>query len=138
MAAAAPLLPYISAFASVASAVSSFSAGDDAREQSSIEAQKERNRATAEARIRRQDAESLKKRQRGSFAASGVRVNTGTPLLLQADSLQAGEEDALNILNNSIFEVGTINATGQAARDRKRSEGFNTLLTGGVTFANSF
>lgn len=78
--------------------------------------------------------------QRSGFGASGVLVDTGSPLDIVLDTAEQGEFDALTIRHNAAMEVwGYGNqeaesiANASLYRSTKRSPGFaagTTLLTG--------
>jgi hypothetical protein len=63
--------------------------------------------AKAEETRVRKSAEKLKGTQRAAFAASGVELGTGSPLLVLADTAREAEIEALTVRNR-----GEIKATG--------------------------
>lgn len=86
-----------------------------------------------------QQAKDLIGRQRASFAAQGVEVNTGTPADIQADTAALGALDAEIIRENAAreffaFRLQEINLQEQAAVTKIAAKGAarSTLITGGL------
>ena len=93
-------------------------------------------RADKEAGDHRRTIEVLKGEQRTGFAASGVKVDTGSALDAVVDTAKWGEYDAQTILYNGAVEKAgydqkAYNSSASAAmlRNTKRS---STLAAGGV------
>ena len=83
--------------------------------------------------------------QRATQAASGLDVNSGTALDLQAETAGFGTADALTIRSNAIrqawgFEVGAVNDLNSASASRAagRNAATGTLLTTGAQVAGMY
>lgn len=105
----------------------------------------------AEARGRIEEANhrlkvaQMKSSQRAALGASGAEVNTGSAALLQQDTMEMGELDALTIRSNAQreawgYRAGASNsrAQGQLDRMRGKSNAMGTLLTGGSQVAGQW
>lgn len=105
----------------------------------------------AEARGRIEEANhrlkvaQMKSSQRAAQGASGAEVNTGSAALLQQDTMEMGELDALTIRSNAQreawgYRAGASNsrAQGQLDRMRGKSNAMGTLLTGGSQVAGQW
>lgn len=100
----------------------------------------------------RQDAKGLVGSQRAAAAASGVEVNDGSALDVQADTAALGELDATTIANNAAREALGYKAQasgyrqqgiyeGLAARNQAgalKTAGYSTLLTGAANVASQY
>ncbi len=91
---------------------------------------------TEEFRIRR-GAEKLKGKQRVAFAASGVDIGTGSPLLVLADTARQAEIDAMTVrTRGAIEEAGfkeqavTKRYSGKQAYKAGKTGAFATILSG--------
>lgn len=73
-------------------------------------------RGAQEAETQREKVQQMIGKQRAAFGASGLQVNTGTALLIQEDTAELGELDALTIENNAEREAQAL---------RMRSENFS-------------
>ncbi len=71
--------------------------------------------------------------QRAGYGASGVDVNEGTPLEVQADTERIGELDALTIQANTSRRVNSLNLAASASRASKT----NPFLAAGSTILTS-
>jgi hypothetical protein len=90
--------------------------------------------------------------QRAAFAANGVDVGSGSPLVVAEDTDALGELDALTIRNNAEreaygYEVNANNYTNQSEldsvqgdlyRSAGQSNAFGTLLSGGGRVSESW
>ena len=102
----------------------------------------------AEDALRRGDVEESRHRlqvrrllgtQRARQGASGVDINSGSPLAVALDTVSLGEMDAMTIRNNAAreafgYRVQAENelARGKQARRQSRFKIGSTLLTGGA------
>jgi len=91
---------------------------------------------TDEATLRR-NAESFKGKQRAGFAASGVDIGVGTPLLVIADTARQAEIEAMTVRNRAEIEATGHTASAQSKRfagDRALASGkagaSSTILSG--------
>lgn len=111
----------------------------------------ERMAKDAEARGRIEEANhrlkvaQMKSSQRARQGATGAEVNTGSAALLQQDTAEMGELDALTIRSNARreawgYRVGATNSRAQGELDkmRGRSNAAGTLLTGGSQVAGQW
>lgn len=111
----------------------------------------ERMAKDAEARGRIEEANhrlkvaQMKSSQRARQGATGAEVNTGSAALLQQDTAEMGELDALTIRSNARreswgYRVGATNSRAQGKLDkmRGRSNAAGTLLTGGSQVAGQW
>lgn len=71
--------------------------------------------------------------QRAGYGASGVDVNEGTPLEVQADTERIGELDALTIQANTSRKVNSLQTAASASRASKT----NPFLAAGSTILTS-
>lgn len=128
----------------VLSSVGILSAGkaesDTARAESKFalaQAQQEAVRTAEEERLQRQRARKLIGTQKAQFAASGVDISSGTPLLVMADTLLQSEEDVAAIRAGGAARIQTFERKAQTFREigkaARTGAGFkagSTLLTG--------
>lgn len=70
---------------------------------------------------------ALMGRQRAGFAASGVDVNTGSPLDVQADTARFGQLNQLTIRNNAAREAWGYTASANLAT--AQSKNYDTAAT---------
>ena len=87
----------------------------------------------------------MKSSQRAKQGATGAEVNTGSAALLQQDTAEMGELDALTIRSNAQreawgYRAGATNSRAQGKLDkmRGRSNAVGTLLTGGSQVAGQW
>jgi len=92
--------------------------------------------------LRRAGAE-LKSRQRASFGASGVDVNSGSAAAIQQDTSNLTNIDALRIRQSVDSNVQSLNnkakivqSEGRAAFRAGRAGMYSSLLSGGARFAS--
>lgn len=104
------------------------------------EATRIRNKGTEEEMRHREQVAQLTSRQRAAQAASGVDIDSGSPLQIQEDAELMGELDALRIRSNFSDEArvrddqaGLTRAQGKAAR----AAGNNAKSAGDAVFMNS-
>lgn len=86
----------------------------------------------------------LKGQQRVAYAAQGIDPNTGSAAQVQGDTERFTELDALMVKNNAWkeawgYKMDALNSQGKAAFALSSSKyaANNTLLTGGLQFANT-
>ncbi len=104
--------------------VSSLRAGAVEREQANVEsafaeaqASQEEARAADEEKRRRQAAAKLTSTQRARFAAQGIDISTGTPLLVVAETLLASQEDVEAIRETGRAKAKTFRVQAHTFRD---------------------
>ena len=108
-----------------------------------LQAESAVNRGTQEANKVRALGRRVVSSQRAAFAASGIEVDSGTALDLQAESIGLAAQDAEVVKTNAYREawghrLEASNLTGQAAITAATGKvnAANTLLTGGLGALN--
>jgi len=93
----------------------------------------------------REKGSQVKGAQRASYAASGVQVDTGSPLDILASTDLEVERDAAMIQYNSAMEAGAARqqgglyrAAGRTAKSGSLLRSGSTLLTGGSKLAMQY
>lgn len=83
--------------------------------------------------------------QRAASGASGVQINTGSPLAILTDTAALGSVDALTIRENTAREANAhrnqaslYGAEASNASRRGKSSAFSTVLTSGATLADRY
>jgi hypothetical protein len=101
------------------------------------QASQEGLREAEQERLIRKSAKELQGRQRAAAAASGVRVGTGTPLLIQADTLLTAEEDIATLKANTDVaksrfrsSAQTFKEIGKSRRTASRFKAGSSVLSG--------
>lgn len=92
----------------------------------------------------RRGVEEMASRQRASFGASGVIVDTGSAEAIQRDTYTLGEIDARRVRETFIDEADALDdramlnrMQGKASAREGRSALLTSVLTGGAQFAQS-
>jgi hypothetical protein len=122
-----PAAPAIAAWAAVAgAAISGYSAYQSGQSQkkaskynadmAEMKALDASHRGATEAAAKRDHARKIGASQAANMAASGVRIDSGTPLSLLTETAGLGQLDALTSLNNAQREAWGYG--GQATLDR--------------------
>lgn len=108
-----------------------------------VEARQAEISALDQIRIRRRQAQQDVGRQRASFAASGVAVDEGSPLLAYAETVANAEMDVAAIRERASLDAwrarmsGTIkSSTARSLASATRTSAGFDLLTTGVKFAD--
>lgn len=83
--------------------------------------------------------------QRAGLAASGVDINSGSPLAILMDTQALGEQDAQTLSKNAAreaegksFEASNLRYQGKVARRNGTSGAVSSLLTTGATVADKW
>lgn len=116
--------------------------------QQEIEAARTREAGVEAENEQRRRAAELLSRQRAQLAATGVDIESGSPLLLQEDTETLGEADALRIRRNFQTRADSLEqgaevtrAQGEARRSSLVSQGRGafqqSLLAAGASFIGS-
>ena len=134
MAAAAAVIGLV---VSVASAGVAYHQSQQAAEAREDEKDRIEDMAKRDAEIHMEESEKLTAKQRALFAASGVKVDEGSPLAVIAQSQADAEEERQEILKGYGFRGDAL----QTDADRIRTSGYatagGTLLGGVANYAAS-
>lgn len=108
-----------------------------------LEAEEATSRGNREANRVRAKGRAVRGSQRAALAGQGVDVGTGTAADLQLETDTLSEMDALTVQNNAWreawgyrAEASNLRYQGRFARLGAKTQARNTLLTGGVRFAD--
>lgn len=103
------------------------------------QAQEVRNQGNEAENAHRQRVAELVSKQRAQLGASGVSLDSGSPLQLQEDAYTLGEADALRIRGNYTDKVNSLNTEatltreqGKYAKSAGRNAAIGSLLKGGA------
>ena len=95
-------------------------------------------RGQEEERKTREKTRQLIGRQRSIFGAAGLQTDSGTPLLVQEDTAEIGELDALTVRNNSEREAHALrfraeNFEANARMNSFAADGISPGMAGATT-----
>jgi hypothetical protein len=105
-------------------------ARDDARDQMKLQAQRD-------AEIHMRDTEKLTSKQRALYAASGVKVDDGSPLAVILASQADAEEERQAIAQGYGYRTDALGKDANAIRTTGYLNTAGTLLGGAATYASS-
>jgi len=91
-------------------------------------------RGASEAAAKRDRARRIAAQQAEGMAASGVDINSGTPLALLTETAGLGELDALTTVNNARREAWGYQTQGTLDRYQGKMAGRSGVLNAGGTF----
>ena len=94
------------------------------------QAAQEEARTADEVLRRRRAAAKLASTQRTRFAAAGIDISTGTPLLVVAETLLDAQEDVEAIRETGFAKAKTFRDFGRQAVRTSRIQAGSSLLTG--------
>lgn len=122
---------------SVVSAGAAYHQSQQAADAREDEKDRMKEMAQRDAEIHREESAKLTAKQRALFAASGVKVDEGSPLAVIAKSQADAEEERQEILRGYGFRADAL----QTDADRIRTSGYatagGTLLSGVANYAAS-
>lgn len=119
--------------AAVASGVQSYQAGKAQKEQADADASAREGASRVEAERIRKITERQRASARAALAGSGVNVDQGTALDIDADINQRGEQDALTAILQGTYDARSLRAGGRMAA----MQGRNALVVGGLEAGSS-
>lgn len=121
------------------------------RQVGEVNAAEAKNQATrvSNAGVKQENAQrrataELASRQKASLGAKGVQVDSGSAQALQADTIELGNLDAMQIRENARIQSDSINRQGiqdqwkaNAEADQTRAAGKDALIGGGLNAAST-
>jgi hypothetical protein len=142
----------VSIISTVASMASSAKQGQQQQQQANYQAAQASADANAERQVAQVNAEKIRRAARkqqssarSALAASGVMADAGTPLMIQGDIIEGGEQDALTELLTGVrkgqrldIEASGLRSFGANAVARGYSQGAGTLLAQGGQMASKY
>ncbi len=130
------VLAGLSALSAVSSIAGGISANKEAGKQAELAALQAEQRATEQERVsfkqsqaELEEADSLSRRQKVAFLASGVDL-AGSPLLVMEETRRKGAENAEEILKSGEYGATASRAEGRATASQLRASGRQALLGG--------
>ena len=96
-----------------------------------------KKQAKRDAEVLSENAEILKKKQIAAYAASGVRVDVGSPLAVIEESQRKAEEERSAILEGYGNRGDTLSTEASRIRVGGYSGAASTLLSGATSYATS-
>lgn len=103
--------------AAVVSVGGSILGGQKKRKEADRAAAAERAASEDEARMIRKNVREVRSSATAAYAASGVDVSEGTPLVVERDITQSGEEDALTTILYGHRRSAALRRSGKNAQD---------------------
>ena len=101
------------------------------------EADRLEKQARRDAEIQREETERLTSKQRALYAASGVRVDEGSPLAVTAETQRKAEEERNAILEGYGYREDALRTDADRTRVSGYSSAAGTLLGGAATYSAS-
>lgn len=113
----------------------------DDRAAAAAEAKRLEEQREEEARIHRKETALLLDKQRGAYAAAGIKVDTGAPLTVRQETKKERDLELKSILKGYGYQIGKTKATGEASATNALNagsaaytqgmfQGFSSLLGG--------
>lgn len=132
--------------------MSSVSKGQQAQDMANYQAAQAQADATAEREVAQVNADKIRKAAksqqssaRSALAASGVVADAGTPLMIQGDIIDRGEQDALTELltgnrkgQKLDTEASGLRVAGSNAKAQGYSNAVGSLLSTGKSFGSKY
>lgn len=106
-------------------------AADDRRE----EEKRLKQQAEREARLHTERSEKLIGKQRALFAASGVRVDSGSPLAVLKDTEEKAASERAEILKAYGYKADALGSEASRLSTQGYVSGSSTLLSGAADFS---
>lgn len=128
---------YAGLIAAGVSAGSSIMGGQAAKKAGNASGDAEIAASVDEARKIRKLAKQTRSQATAAYAASGVDVSEGTPLIAERDITQQSEEDALNTILGGQRRARALRKGGQVGQRAGYLEAATTALYGGSKFASN-
>lgn len=130
----APAIPFISIgmglFGTGMGAYGQYSAGKQQKNIGQLNALSTESEMLSEMESSREEYSSISGKQRSLYAKAGVRIDSGTPLLIYMNTIMKGAKEQLDIKRSKEQEAKIYRAGGNAAASAGKTAAAGTLITG--------
>lgn len=137
------ILGGLSAFSAISSVMGGMAANEEAGKQAQLAASQAESRAVEqerlafkEAQATTEEADSVARRQKVAYLASGVDL-AGSPLLVMEETRRKGAENADEIVQAGKYGASASRAEGRAQASQLKSSGRQALIGGLINAAGS-
>ena len=134
MGTAAAVIGLVSALVGAGTAYHQSQQAAEARDDAADQMEKQ---ATRDSEILEKESERLTAKQRALFAASGVRVDEGSPLAVIAASQAEAQAERDAVMQGYSYRIGAMEDDASAIRTTGYLTTAGTLLGGAATYATS-